>query len=208
MREMGALLPAPPRGADMARQLERDGFLVLSCPDLLGERDRRAVACRRRVLRAARRAQAAQHAARARRLPCHRRGVLGPPRPARPRRILLGAPAPRRRHRPLPGPRGPRACTARRWPCRPSIEALLTPADRGPGPALRRALVAGAGLPLRPRLAPAVQPLPAEPPRPRAPDRFARGRALPHAPVRRRARPGGADARGRLAAAPAAARAS
>ncbi len=37
MRETGALLPAPPRGADMARQLERDGYLVLACPDLLGE---------------------------------------------------------------------------------------------------------------------------------------------------------------------------
>ena len=37
MREMGPLLPAPPRGADLARQLERDGLLVISCPDLLGE---------------------------------------------------------------------------------------------------------------------------------------------------------------------------
>jgi isopenicillin N synthase-like dioxygenase len=38
MHEMEALLPTLSRGADLARQLERNSLLFLSCPDLLGGR--------------------------------------------------------------------------------------------------------------------------------------------------------------------------
>ena len=56
------------------------------------------------------------------------------------------------------------------------VRAAAQSADRGPVAPLRPPLVAGARLCLRPRLAPAAQPLRAQPPVPRPADRRPRGR--------------------------------